>query len=107
MKKNRPAYMLGVICEEEKLSALEEVIFTHTTTIGIRKHKDTRATLIREIKIIETPYGDAMVKVCKYKENTYYYPEYESVKKICSESGKDYNNIYRLIQKYAVKELKE
>ena len=105
MKKNRPAYMLGVICGEENLSTLEEVIFTHTTTIGIRRHEDTRSTLVREIKAITTPYGDAMVKVCKYKENTFYYPEYESVKKICLESGKDYSYIYQLIQKYTVKEL--
>ncbi|ROR25303.1 hypothetical protein EDD66_11165 [Mobilisporobacter senegalensis] len=102
MKKNRPAYMLGVICDEEKLSLLEEIIFTHTTTIGIRKHEDTRTTLGREVRKVATPYGDALVKVCTYNQNTFYYPEYESVKKICLEYNKDYNSIYQLIQKIAL-----
>lgn len=104
MKKNRPAYMLGVICDEENLSILEEIIFTHTTTIGIRKHEDTRTTLHREFKKVATPYGDADVKVCNYNHSTFYYPEYESIKKICLDYGKDYDSIYQLVKNLSMKE---
>lgn len=104
MKKNRPAYMLGVICDEEKLSTLEEVIFTHTTTIGIRKHEDIRTTLHREFKNVTTPYGDAVVKICNYNHSIFYYPEYESIKKICLEYGKDYDSMYQLVKSLAMKE---
>lgn len=50
MKKNRPAYQLNVICSEEDVSKLEDIIFEETTTIGIRKQKMERSILKREIK---------------------------------------------------------
>ena len=37
MKKNRPAWELTVICGEDKAEELEQIIFTETTTIGIRE----------------------------------------------------------------------
>ena len=38
MKKNRPAWELTVICKEDKAEELEQIIFTETTTIGIREY---------------------------------------------------------------------
>ena len=101
MKKNRPAYLLGVICSEEQLEKLEEIIFTHTTTIGIRKHESSRTTLNREIKTVSTPFGDAEVKVCTYHDKTFYYPECESIKTLCVETGQDYLTLYHLVQTLA------
>ena len=37
MKKNRPAYLLNVLCDEEKRKELETIIFKETSTIGIRR----------------------------------------------------------------------
>ncbi|MGN0266239.1 MAG: nickel pincer cofactor biosynthesis protein LarB, partial [Lachnospiraceae bacterium] len=37
MKKNRPAYQLNVICTTDKVDAMEKIIFSETTTIGIRR----------------------------------------------------------------------
>ncbi|MGB8452949.1 MAG: nickel pincer cofactor biosynthesis protein LarC [Anaerocolumna sp.] len=104
MKKNRPAYLLGVICNEDKIEFMEEIIFTHTTTIGIRKHETFRTKLNREIRTITTPYGDALVKLCTFKDKTFYYPECESIKKLCNESGKDYTSLYSLVQTLASQE---
>ncbi len=101
MKKNRPAYLLGVICSEEMIEPLEEIIFTHTTTIGIRKHEASRTTLNREIQTVTTPYGDALVKVCSYMDKRFFYPECESIKKLCLESGQEYMTIYSLVQTLA------
>ena len=39
MKKNRPAYMLHVLCDGSQISEMEEIIFNETTTIGIRRYK--------------------------------------------------------------------
>ena len=50
MKKNRPAYRLTVVCNEEKMGLLQKVIFTQTTTIGIRYRKEQRTVLKRQIK---------------------------------------------------------
>lgn len=101
MKKNRPAYMLGVICEEDKLEQMEEIIFTHTTTIGIRRTEAQRSMLRREQRTVSTPYGDAAVKVCTYKEQNFYYPEYESVKILSETSGIDYLTMYHTVQTIA------
>ena len=103
MKKNRPAYLLGVICKEEDILTLEGIIFSHTTTIGIRKHEASRTILPRELKHITTPYGEAMVKVCSYENQTFIYPEYESVKTLCQSTGQDYMTMYHLVQSEARK----
>lgn len=101
MKKNRPAYMLSVICGEEHRKKLEEIIFTHTTTIGVRRHETLRTILDREVRTVSTPHGDALVKVCHYDGKTFYYPECESVKKLCVNADMDYMTMYSLIRNLA------
>lgn len=98
MKKNRPAYLLGVLCADTELAAMEKLIFTHTTTIGIRKTLCTRSILPREIRPVVTSYGTADIKVCHYQGKTYYYPEYESIKKLTQNCDLDYTTIYRDVQ---------
>ncbi|MGF7144098.1 hypothetical protein HNQ56_002529 [Anaerotaenia torta] len=98
MKKNRPAYMLSVICDEEKIGQMEEMIFLHTTTIGIRKTPAVRSTLPRRLMTLTTRYGEVQIKVCDYKDKSFYYPEYESVKELCRKSGQDYNTVNQAVQ---------
>ena len=99
MKKNRPAYQLSVLCTEEKVKNMESIIFQNTTTIGIRKVKMNRTILEREKRMIDTPYGPIQVKICKFEDQEYVYPEYEDVKKICNETGLDFQRIYGEIRK--------
>jgi pyridinium-3,5-bisthiocarboxylic acid mononucleotide nickel chelatase len=98
MKKNRPAYLLGVICSEIDIDKMEEIIFTHTTTIGIRRQEAVRTILPREQKTVVTSFGNAQVKVCTCQQKSFVYPEYESVKQLCQASGLDYMTMYHLIQ---------
>lgn len=101
MKKNRPAYLLKVICTEEQIERMEDIIFVQTTTIGIRKYCVDRKILERRIEQIKTKYGEAKVKVCNYKEQVFCYPEYESIKEICSREGIDFQKAYIEIKKEA------
>ena len=87
MKKNRPAYQLDVICDEEKRETLESIIFTETTTIGIRRCQMERTVMKREFATITTEYGDAAVKICRHGEIEKVYPEYESAALIAEKSG--------------------
>ena len=48
MKKNRPAYCLTVLCHEEHMKNLQNIIFKNTTTIGIRYHYEKRTILNRK-----------------------------------------------------------
>ncbi len=94
MKKNRPAYMLTVLCSEKDVREMEGIIFLHTTTIGIRRSSVTRDCLPRDIISVETLFGEADIKVCRYEDKTFAYPEYESIRKICTASGLTYQEAY-------------
>ena len=99
MKKNRPAWQLQVICTEDKIRDMEDLIFTESTSIGIRRIRMDRTVLAREIREVETPYGNARVKVCSYCGNEKYYPEYESAAALARESGLPLSEIYDAIKK--------
>ena len=103
MKKNRPAYELCVLCLEEEIPIMEQIIFSNTTTIRIRRCRMERTVLTREIQIVETFYGAARVKICTVLdgENSESvkrcYPEYESIIDLSRKSGKSYQQIYQMI----------
>lgn len=98
MKKNRPAFMLNVLCDEAKIYDIEKIIFNHLTTIGIRKLKLERDILKRHIFTFNSSFGKCDVKVCEFESNRFYYPEFESIKKICDETGKSFDYIYNRIK---------
>ena len=62
---------------------MEQIIFENTTTIGIRKIPVERTILPRLVKNVQTPFGEAMVKVCELNGQQRFYPEYESVTALC------------------------
>lgn len=94
MKKNRPAYVLHVLTTAEKREELEQLIFSCTTTIGVRRYPVERTILPREVKEIQTRYGAAKVKICKRGGVDTCYPEYESVCAICRETGKSFMEVF-------------
>lgn len=102
MKKNRPAWQLNVLCEEEQVSEMEQIIFEETTTIGIRRQRMERTVLKRENRSVQTEYGDAQVKICFCGNSRRCYPEYESVAKIAREQGLPFSVIYEMV-KHAAK----
>ena len=99
MKKNRPAWLLTVICKEDKREALEEIIFRETTTIGIRRSVMERTILEREILTVKTAYGDAQVKKCTTGSSVRFYPEYESAAALSRSAGVPLQDVYREIEK--------
>lgn len=105
MKKNRPAYMLSVLCREELREQLEDIIFSNTTTIGIRRFPAERTVLERRKITVDTPYGPAEVKVCSRGGRTFCYPEYESIRNICLEQGgrADFGTVYHAVVEAAAK----
>jgi uncharacterized protein (TIGR00299 family) protein len=100
MKKNRPAYLLRVLCRPEDRSEMESIIFRNTTTIGIRCQQMQRTKLSRRILAVETPWGMADIKYCTYGEDTYYYPENDSVAALAKKHNIGFPEMYSLIQSY-------
>lgn len=107
MKKNRPAYTLHVICGEEEREELEHIIFSGTTTIGIRRVRMERTVLKRTFMEVETSLGAGTVKLCCHQDRIYAYPEFESVKLICQRSGQDYQTVYHLLKEAAVRRMEQ
>lgn len=99
MKKSRPAYQLNVICSREDIARMEEIIFRETTTIGIRRVPMERTILRRESRVVHTPLGEARVKVCRYGGMERYFPEYDSVIALCREHGRNYQEMYQMIER--------
>jgi pyridinium-3,5-bisthiocarboxylic acid mononucleotide nickel chelatase len=63
MKKSRPGILLTVICPSERASDCEQIIFTETSTLGVRRERQTRSILPRSIEIVSNKYGEFRVKV--------------------------------------------
>lgn len=95
MKKNRPAWLLRVICREADVPALERIIFMETSSIGVRRLRAGRTCLARTVVDVALPAGSAKVKKCNFDGRTFYYPEYESIKALAAASGVAFAELFR------------
>jgi len=78
MKKNRPGVVLSVLCRPEDTTRLRELLFTETTTLGVRTQHVARHRLARTIEQVETRFGPIQVKVGRWGEGAQKVaPEYE------------------------------
>lgn len=99
MKKNRPAYLLSVLCKPEREQAMEEIIFSETSSIGLRRSEMDRVIMEREEVQVETPYGVVQGKKCTFGSITKLAPEYDSVKALAEQTGVSVLDIYRSFPK--------
>ena len=100
MKKNRPAVKLTVLTTRELLNKIENILFTETTTLGIREYPVKKKMLKRSFEKIQTKFGEVDVKkgflngkVIKIK------PEYETCKKLAKINDVPILEIYSEISK--------
>jgi uncharacterized protein (TIGR00299 family) protein len=98
-KKNRPAYMLSVICVETDTEKLKDLIFKNTTTLGIRKSSYERHILPRGQIKVNTKYGEIAVKTSEYNGATRFHPEYSDVAEAALANNAGYNEIYNEVIK--------
>ncbi|MFM7180799.1 MAG: nickel pincer cofactor biosynthesis protein LarC [Verrucomicrobiales bacterium] len=70
MKKDRPGTRVEVLARSSEVAALENILFTETTTLGIRRLELERDSLPRVIQCILTPHGLIRVKVATLPDGT-------------------------------------
>ena len=87
MKKSRLGTMLSLLCREEDSQRMAELLFRHTTTIGVREYACRRYTLDRTVDTVSTPYGDVRRKTSWGYGVTRKKYEYEDLARI----ARDYN----------------
>lgn len=97
MKKNRPAWLLVVLCRLEDAAKMERIIFMHTTTIGIRMSQMERTCLARSECSVEVFGEKAEVKVVDVYGEKRFYPEYERVSRIAQKTKKPFSEVYNKI----------
>lgn len=88
MKKGRPGLLVTVLCDPARREALEEILFTETTTLGVRRQEWDRTVLERDRVTVETPYGPVAVKRGRRAGRVYNaQPEFEDCRRVALERG--------------------
>ncbi|MFH2057058.1 MAG: nickel pincer cofactor biosynthesis protein LarC [bacterium] len=87
MKKNRPAWLLTVICEKQHFDRLSQVLLRESTTAGLRYRHEQRRKLKREIKGVMTPYGEIRIKYLFGDDIRKFSPEYDDLARAAAAAG--------------------
>jgi len=79
--------LLTVLSRPEDAPRLTRIIFTETSTLGVRRREEQRQTLARNWVNVVTRWGDVRLKIASMNGTiTNYAPEYEDCKKIAAEN---------------------
>ncbi len=88
MKKNRPGQLITILCEPANVSRLTDLLFSETTTIGVRLHQAQRRTLAREFLSVDTGHGPVRMKISRLNGSVLNAtPEYDDCRRIAAEKG--------------------
>ncbi len=108
MKKSRSANTLSVLSKEENKSGCLDIIFSETSTLGIREEKITRYSLNREFKTVDTPYGKISCKIAKKGNKILNISaEYEDCRKAAKSYGVPLKNVQSSAISLISEELKQ
>ena len=97
MKKQRPGYVLHVLCFESDLDRFSELVFSETGTLGIRINRMDRRILEREVVSVSLPCG-ASVRVKRgflAGKAVSAKPEYEDCLKVAREKSIPFQQVVR------------
>jgi uncharacterized protein (TIGR00299 family) protein len=108
MKKNRPAVTLSALVPLGHEEIAIDMIFSETSTLGLKVSRQSRRVAERETIRVDTPLGRIQVKVGKYKGKIIAItPEYDDCSKIAMQKGRPVREIYDLAREAAVERIKK
>jgi len=100
MKKSRPAHTLSVLCDRDVAGKLKEILFTETSSIGLREYIVRKNMLRREIEVVNTRYGDVQVKRSYYGGRVVNEkPEFEQCRQLAERNGVTLEEIRKEVYK--------
>ena len=101
MKKNRPGTLVTVLAPPALREALSAILFTDTTTIGVRYQEMARECLDREVVTVETPLGAIRFKVASRDGRILNAsPEFDDCARIAAERTVPVKDVYALAMKH-------
>lgn len=104
MKKGRPAIKMSVLAKSKDIEALQKILFTETTSIGLRRYPVEKVKLNRDYQQIETQYGKVTIKTALLEgEIVNQKAEYEECKLLALENHVALSEIYRAVNEALIK----
>jgi uncharacterized protein (DUF111 family) len=102
MKKNRPGVLLSVLCGSGDADKFAEMILRETTAFGVRRHTSERRKLKREVRRVQTSFGEVEVKIGRLDGKAIQIaPEFESCRRLAESAGVPLKQIYEAALKAA------
>jgi len=103
MKKGRPGIVINVICEAGYADIVKQILFTESTTLGVRSFVFRKDTLTREFSTIKTEFGEVKIKRSFHKGvEVSCKPEYEECKRIAHERNMPVKEVYNKLVSYII-----
>lgn len=94
-KKARPGVVFAVLVPQERVTAVEALIFAATTTFGIRRHAVDRSILDRRFETAVTPWGEVRIKIgARDGRDLVRTPEYEDCARVADAAGVTPRQVY-------------
>jgi uncharacterized protein (TIGR00299 family) protein len=95
MKKNRPGFLLTVLCPAAQADLFSELILRQTSAFGVRRCLAERRKLRREFQMVETPFGSVSMKIGKLDGKVLQAaPEFESCRKLAGKEKLSLKQVY-------------
>jgi pyridinium-3,5-bisthiocarboxylic acid mononucleotide nickel chelatase len=100
MKKNRPGVKLTILAKPGDEERLIKLVFTDTTSIGVRLRRESRVILKREFKTFSTGFGEVTAKVSYFNGvQVNLKIEYDDLKRLADENGVSVKQVSNEIEK--------
>ncbi len=100
MKKGRPGNLVSILTDPAKLDTVRDILYRETSTIGFRCFTVQREKLQRELKTMDSPWGELQFKAVIWQDIERWIPEYEQCRKIAGESGQSLPAVYQQVQAF-------
>ena len=95
MKKNRPAVLVHVMGKPHQKDQLMDLLFSESTTLGVRFHYTQRRILERSSVEMDSPWGRMKVKkIFRPDGSSHLLPEFEECRRIAKEKGLPMKDVY-------------
>ena len=98
MKKGRPASLLSVLVERSRLDLMLAILFTETSTLGVRIHQVERRKLERSQRQVHTSLGTVSAKSVMIDGREKLIPEFEECKRLATEKSIPLIEVYKILE---------
>ena len=98
MKKSRPGTLIRVLCRPQDKEKMLDLLFLHTTTIGVREHISQRYILKRTVETVQTPYGEVRRKRASGYGVTRMKYEYDDLARIAKEQNLSLDEVKKRLE---------